>query len=149
MITLNKEEISNLISINPPFLMIDSGHEIIPGKSSVALLELNPDLWFFDSHLKQEKVMPAALLTEAMLQTIILGIYTYSNCKGYIPFIVKTECNFTNRVSAGCVIRFIAQIEYIKRGIIEGSVTGQIFDKQVCDGKFKFVIPQLSIVPKK
>ena len=50
----------------------DSGGEYNKG-SVVANLNINPDLWFFDCHFKEDPVMPGCLGLDAMWQ--LLGFY--------------------------------------------------------------------------
>ena len=50
----------------------DSGGEFNKG-SVVANLNINPDLWFFDCHFKEDPVMPGCLGLDSMWQ--LLGFY--------------------------------------------------------------------------
>ena len=50
----------------------DSGGEFNKG-SVVANLNINPDLWFFDCHFKEDPVMPGCLGLDAMWQ--LVGFY--------------------------------------------------------------------------
>lgn len=144
MNSLNKEEIAELININSPFLMIDSAEEICPGYSSESTMFLPQDLWFFNCHLKEENVVPGVLLTEAMLQTLILSIYTIQDANKLIPFVVETSCKFYKKVSANEVIKFFAKLTYNRRGFFKGNVQGFVLENLVCYGDFVLVIPQLA-----
>ena len=144
MISLNKQCISELINISGPFLMIDFADEIQPGESSKAIMVLHPDSWFFNCHLKDQNVVPGVLLTEAMLQTLILAIYTMPDNNNLIPFVVNTNCKFMNKVSANDQINFMSKINYKKRGFFKGSVSGFVSKKLVCIGEFSLVIPELT-----
>jgi len=79
-------KISELLQIAPPFLMIDE-IELIPGKSAKSVKYLSSDEWFFGCHLPQEMAMPGTLLIEAMLQTLVLTIYTIEGHQGKISYI--------------------------------------------------------------
>ena len=63
----------------PPMLMFDriSTINIDGGKFSkgeiIAELDINPDLWFFKCHFKEDPVMPGCLGLDAMWQ--LLGFY--------------------------------------------------------------------------
>ena len=72
---LTKKEIEKYLQISDPFLMIDIGRDIIPGKSANSIKYLDND-WFFECHLKNELAMPGTLQLEAMLQTLVLSLYT-------------------------------------------------------------------------
>ena len=85
--SLNVDEIIEYLEITPPFLMIDSVEKIIPGKSCYAIKKLKQDDWFFKYHLEQEQIMPGSLQIEAMLQTLVLVIYTLDGHKGKLSFV--------------------------------------------------------------
>ena len=79
---LNHNQIEQYLEISPPFLMIDYVEEIIPGKNARAIKYLKEDDWFFKCHMQREQAMPGSLQIEAMLQTLVLTIYTMDGHKG-------------------------------------------------------------------
>jgi 3-hydroxymyristoyl/3-hydroxydecanoyl-(acyl carrier protein) dehydratase len=71
---LSKKEIAKKLHITAPFLMIEKFIMLSENKAE-SVLFTNKNDWFFQCHLPKEQVMPATLIVEAMLQTLVLLIY--------------------------------------------------------------------------
>ena len=103
-LSLDKGQIIDLLEITPPFLMIDHIKEIKPGKTAYGIKKLSQDEWFFQCHLKNEGTMPGVLQIEAMLQTLVLTLYTMDEHKGKLAYIqnistkliIKLLCNYNS-----------------------------------------------------
>ena len=95
--SLNIDQIAQYLEISPPFLMIDYVKEIIPGKSAHGIKKLTENDWFFKCHMQRELVMPWTLQIEAMLQTLVLSIYTMKGHKGNFPISVILTQNCFQR----------------------------------------------------
>ena len=76
---LFKDDLTKILKITDPFLLLDKVEKIIPGKTGTGVKVLKEDEWFFKCHLIDEPMMPGTLQTEAMLQTIISLIYFSSS----------------------------------------------------------------------
>jgi 3-hydroxyacyl-[acyl-carrier-protein] dehydratase len=137
---LNREEISKYLQIDPPFLMIEEV-EIDPGKSARATKNLRSDDWFFGCHLKREMAMPGTLQIEAMLQTLVLTLYTLERHKGYLSFITDIKTKLISKVSPDCLLAIEAELSNYKRGIGKGIACGKVNNQIVCQGEFTFVSP--------
>ena len=72
---LSKNQISKILDITDPFLMIEEFVETEPGYKAFSLMRIHPDAWYLSSHLPGSQVVPASLQIEAMLQTLVLLIY--------------------------------------------------------------------------
>ena len=97
--SFNTDEIINYLEITPPFLMIDRVEKIVPGKSCYAIKKLKQEDWFFNCHLEKEKLMPGVLQIEAMLQTLVLAIYTMEGHKGKLSFVTDVSTKLLSKVS--------------------------------------------------
>jgi 3-hydroxymyristoyl/3-hydroxydecanoyl-(acyl carrier protein) dehydratase len=139
---LSTKEIMELVKIDSSFLMIDHAYDIIPGKTSSAIKELNNECWFFQSHLKSENAMPGVLQTEAMLQTVILAIYTIPGQSKITPFIVDTKSHFYKRVGCDSSLIVETEIYFNRRGLIKGKGQCRVKNSIVCVGEFIFAVPQ-------
>jgi len=88
---------------SPPMLMFDRITEISEtgGDNSKGLikaeLDLNPDLWFFDCHFKEDPVMPGCLGLDAMWQ--LIGFYLgWLGQKGRGRALGSGDVKFTGQV---------------------------------------------------
>ena len=57
-ISLNKTQLSTLLRISDPFLMIDKVTNIIPSFSGCGSKHTNKDEWFYKCHFTDEPIMP-------------------------------------------------------------------------------------------
>jgi 3-hydroxyacyl-[acyl-carrier-protein] dehydratase len=139
--SLNIDEIKHYLKISPPLLMIDYADEVIPGKSAHGVKKLTKDDWFFKSHLQSELVMPATLQIEAMLQTLILTIYTMEGHKGEFSYICNINTKLFSKITPNNQFNIHADLLSYKRGIIKGVAVGEINDAKVCQGEFTLASP--------
>jgi 3-hydroxyacyl-[acyl-carrier-protein] dehydratase len=137
---LTKKEIEKYLQISDPFLMIDIGRDIIPGKSANSIKYLDND-WFFECHLKNELAMPGTLQLEAMLQTLVLSLYTLEENIGKLAFVTETRMKLLKKVSPNFTLKIETNIISNKRGIVIGTGVGKIDEYIVCKGEFKLILP--------
>jgi len=143
-ISLDKLQIIKLLQIEPPFLMIDNAFDIVPGKYASSLIKLNTSDWFFDCHLKNYEAMPGTLQIEAMLQTLVLSIYTLSENKNKIAFVVDIKTQLLKKVSPNDEMLIKTEILSNKRGIYKCQGSGFVSKNLVCKGEFILGIPSLT-----
>ena len=105
----------------------DSGGEFNKG-SVVANLNINPDLWFFDCHFKEDPVMPGCLGLDAMWQ--LLGFYLlWTGLPGIGRALGADNVKFFGQVlpSAEKVNYKLDIKRVINRGAIVGLADGEMF----------------------
>ena len=139
--SLNIDQISQYLEIYPPFLMIDYIKEIIPGESAHGIKNLTENDWFFKCHMERELAMPGTLQIEAMLQTLVLTIYTMVGHKGKFSYITNINTKLISKISPGNQFVIHADLLSYKRGMAKGIAMGQINDVKVCQGEFTFISP--------
>ena len=140
-ISLSKIEISDLLKITTPFLFIDHVDCLIPGQSARSHLSLKKEDWFFECHLPSEQVMPGTLLAEAMLQTLVLTIYTLEGHHGKPSFVVEMQIKVLSKISPEMKLIIEAKLISYKRGVAKGEVMILAGNEQVCEGYFTYVSP--------
>ena len=146
--SLNIDEIIACLQITPPFLMIDQVERVIPGKSCYAIKKLKQDNWFFNCHLEREKLMPGALQIEAMLQTLVLAIYTMEGHQGKLSFVTDISTKLISKVSPDSQLDIYAELLSYKRGVAKGIVKTKVNNVKVCQGEFTLISPHDLPVPK-
>jgi len=146
--SLNIDDIMGYLEITPPFLMIDRVDKIVPGKSCHAIKKLKQVEWFFNCHLEKEQLMPGALQIEAMLQTLVLAIYTMEGHKGKLSFVTDVSARLLSKVSPNSQLDIYADLISYKRGIAKGNVKIKVNDIKVCEGEFTLISPHDMPIPR-
>ena len=119
----------------------DSGGEFNKG-SVVANLNINPDLWFFDCHFKEDPVMPGCLGLDAMWQ--LLGFYLlWSGLPGIGRALGAEKVKFFGQVLPNAkLVRYELDIKrVINRGAIVGLADGEMY----VDGKKIYTAEKLKV----
>jgi 3-hydroxyacyl-[acyl-carrier-protein] dehydratase len=145
---LDNDEIIDYLEITPPFLMIDHVKKIIPGKSCYAVKKLNKTDWFFNCHLKREQLMPGALQIEAMLQTLVLTIYTMKEQKGKLCFVTDISTKLISKVTPESKLNIYAELISFRRGIAKGIVKTKVNNQIVNTGEFTLISPHEMPIPR-
>ena len=67
---IGSDEITRLIGITKPFMLINSIIENNPGKKATGIIELTGEEFFFPCHYPLRPIMPGSLQIEAMSQVM-------------------------------------------------------------------------------
>ena len=98
--TLNQEQIKEIIPQREPFLFVDEMTELEPGKRGTGLWHLTGEEWFFKGHFPQRPIVPGVIICEIMAQACC-GLFSES-MEGKIPYLVKIKnAVFRRPVTAG------------------------------------------------
>ena len=109
------------------------------GNGSIkAQLNINPDLWFFDCHFKEDPVMPGCLGLDAMWQ--LLGFYLlWSGLPGIGRALGAEKVKFFGQVLPSAdTVRYELDIKrVINRGAVLGVANGRMYvdDKEIYNAK--------------
>jgi len=141
--------ISKILGITEPFLMIDQFDLIKKGKSGIAIKKLSNSDWFFSCHLPKYQVMPATLLTEGMLQTMVLLIYLSYEHNDEPALVTDIKVKQFSSAKPNQEIVFDAQLKSFRRGISKGEVACTADGKLLCRGEFSYASPHLMLIPTK
>ncbi|TMO57474.1 3-hydroxyacyl-ACP dehydratase FabZ family protein [Pseudoalteromonas phenolica] len=146
----NKADLSELLDIQDPFLMIDAYELIEAGQSAIGVKHLDAQDWFFQCHLPKSGVMPGTMQIEGMLQTLVLLIYDsfpHGENRALVNEI-KVKLLSTITVKSSTEIKYEARIISMRRGICKGEVKGFREGELICSGEFTYASPHLMATPK-
>ncbi|MDB4349728.1 3-hydroxyacyl-ACP dehydratase FabZ [Omnitrophica bacterium] len=134
---LNSEQIQKFLHQRYPFLMIDKIIQLEKSAKAVAIKSVSYNEPFFMGHFPEEKIMPGALISEAMAQTAIFLFYDETK-PAPIFYLASTKTRFLAPVVPGDQMR----IEAVPIKIIKGSgiIKAEAFveDKKIATGEFSF-----------
>lgn len=132
----------------PPMLMLDRITAIseeggVHGKGQlIAELDINPDMWFFDCHFKNDPVMPGCLGLDAMWQ--LVGFYLgWMGGPGRGRALGAGEVKFTGQVTPNC--KKVTYYIDIKRLIMRKLVMGIADARMEVDGREIYAAKDLRV----
>ena len=148
MITLNKQDIINLLPHREPMLLIDELSEIQKLSSATAVVKVRKDSFFVQGHFPDNPVMPGVLIVESFGQAAAaltahgLDKATYENKLVFLMGVEKAR--FRNPVIPDCDL--ILKIEAIRSHGRVWKYKGEAF---VDEKKMADAIWSATIVDKK
>lgn len=148
---LSLTELSSLLDITAPFLMLDSltvtaGSTLSDWRAN-AHKQLSTDDWFFACHLPSQQAMPATLITEGMLQTLVSLIYCSIDHGAHRSFVTHLNVHLQQGASAGDRLSFDAELISCRRGLIKGKVQVYANEQVIGRGEFQYASPHLMALP--
>ena len=144
MITLNKQDIINLLPHREPMLLIDELSEIQKLSSATAVVKVRKDSFFVQGHFPDNPVMPGVLIVESFGQAAAaltahgLDKATYDNKLVFLMGVEKAR--FRNPVIPDCDL--ILKIEAIRSHGRVWKYKGEAFvdDKKMADAVWSATI---------
>ena len=131
----------NMLMMDRIVKITDEGGEFDKGEI-IAELDINPDLWFFDCHFKEDPVMPGCLGLDAMWQ--LVGFFLgWSGGPGKGRALGVGEVKFTGQIlpTAKKVTYKITLKRVIKRKLFMGIADGEVS----VDGKVIYTASDLKV----
>ena len=118
--TLNLEQIKEIIPHRDPFLLIDEVTELEPGVRATALKHLTGEEYWFKGHFPQKPVQPGVLMLEMLAQTGAVCALSLPENRGRIAYFGGLDkVKFRNMVFPGDTLKL--EVEIIRsRGSVGG-----------------------------
>ena len=142
-ITLNYNEIIDLIPHRYPFLLIDRVEEIIINESASGIKNVTINENFFNGHFPEFPVMPGVLIVEAMAQTAAL-LMSYSNKslqKRKAVFLTGIEnTKFKKMTTPGDILKLKVKVISNRKNFYKFSATAHIEDVLVAISNFSAML---------
>ena len=144
MITLNKQDITNLLPHREPMLLIDKLSEIKKLSSAIAVVKVRKDSFFVQGHFPDNPVMPGVLIVESFGQAAAaltahgLDKSTYENKLVFLMGVEKAR--FRNPVIPDC--KLLLKIEAIRSHGRVWKYKGEAYvnDKKMADAMWSATI---------
>ena len=144
MITLNKQDIINLLPHREPMLLIDELYDIKKLSSATAVVKVRKNSFFVQGHFPENPVMPGVLIVESFGQAAAaltahgLDKATYENKLVFLMGVEKAR--FRNPVIPDCDL--ILKIEAIRSHGRVWKYKGEAFvdDKKMADAMWSATI---------
>ena len=111
MITLDHQQVMEIIPHREPMLLIDEVSELIPGKYIHASLWIDPQRDIFRGHFPENPVFPGVYTIEASAQAVDLLLMTKAEYAGKVPlFLGIDEAKFRKMVLPGDTLEICAEL---------------------------------------
>jgi 3-hydroxyacyl-[acyl-carrier-protein] dehydratase len=141
MITLDINQIKNLIPQRYPILLIDKIIDLDPGKRVVAIKNVSINEPFFEGHFPDEPVMPGTSIIEAMAQASTFLVYKPEKKEQKLNFYlgVVKDARFFKTVLPGDELKIISEAVRVTEDNVYAKVKATVKDEIISEGEFVFV----------
>lgn len=135
--TLNLEQIKEIIPHRDPFLLIDEVIELEPGVRAVALKHLTGEEYWFKGHFPQEPVQPGVLMVEMLAQTGAVCALSLPENKGKIAFFAGIDkARFRGKAGPGDVLTLTVEVTKTVHGISFCKGVATVDGKKIVTAEF-------------
>lgn len=143
--TLEADQIEQIIPHRYPFLLIDRIVEIEEGKRAVGIKNVSANEWFFEGHFPGKKVMPGVLIVEALAQVAAVALLKGVAMAGKSPLFGGIErMRFRRPVLPGDQLRLEFILEKMRGPIGKGAVRATVGGKLAAEGVISFALVDLN-----
>lgn len=139
--TLNTEQIMEIIPHRQPFLLLDTVEELEAGKRVIAKKCVSYNEPYFAGHFPKEPVMPGVLIIEAMAQAGAVAMLSLEKMKGKTAYFAGIQsAKFKKKVIPGDVLILEMEIIKVKGPIGIGRGTAKVDGKLAVSAELMFAI---------
>jgi len=139
--SMNVQEIMEIIPHRYPFLLLDSVEEIEEGKKVIAKKNVTVNEPFFQGHFPGEPVMPGVLIIEALAQAGAVALLSLPQFKGKIAYFGGIDkAKFRKKVVPGDTLMLEVEIMKVKSVAGIGKAIATVDGKKVAEAELTFMI---------
>ena len=141
MITLDINQIKNLIPQRYPILLIDKIIDLEPGRRVIAIKNVSINEPFFEGHFPDEPIMPGTSIIEAMAQASTFLVYEPEKKEQKLNFFlgVVKDARFFKTVLPGDELKIISEAVRVTEDNVYAKVKATVKDETISTGEFVFV----------
>ena len=139
--TLNQEQIKEIIPHRDPFLLIDEVTACEPGVSVTAVKHLKEDDYWFKGHFPGQPVTPGVLMIEMLAQAGAVCALSLPENKGKIAFFAGIDkARFRGQVLPGDTLELSVTMTEKKGPIGFGKAIATVNGKKVVTAEISFAV---------
>ena len=139
--TLNNDQIREILPHRYPFLLVDAITDYEPGRWAKGIKCVSAGGPFFVGHFPQKSLMPGVLIIEALAQTGGVALLTLPENRGKIAlFAGIKEAKFRRPVTPGDVLELECALTRRMGPVGVGQAAARVGGKVVCTATLTFAI---------
>jgi 3-hydroxyacyl-[acyl-carrier-protein] dehydratase len=139
--TLDRDQIMQVLPHRPPFLLVDEVVELDPGARCIATRTLRDEDFWFAGHFPGNPVMPGVLIVEALAQTATLAAASAGGSEGRIGLFAGIDkVRFKRVVKPGDTLHMEAEIVAVHGPVGRAKVVAKVEGQLACRGELMFAI---------
>ena len=141
--TLNNEEIRQILPHRYPFLMIDRVIECEPGVHAKAIKCVSAGEHYFTGHFPEQPVMPGVLIIEALAQTGAVAMLSLPENAGKLALFGGIKnARFKKMVVPGDILTLQCDIMHSKGGVGTGMAVATVDGQIAAKAELMFVLTE-------
>jgi len=141
LMTLDINQIKEILPHRYPFLLVDRVTEVIPGKKAVGYKNVTANEEFFNGHFPVKPIMPGVLIVEALAQLGCITILSLEANKGSLVLFTGIEnCKFRQMVVPGDRLEMEVELIKIRGPVGKARAVAKVDGKLVTEGEVSFAV---------
>lgn len=139
--SLNIEQIMEILPHRYPMLLVDRVEELEPGKRAVGYKNVTMNEQIFQGHYPGKPIMPGVLMVEALAQLGGVAILSLDKYKGKKPILGAIKnAKFRRMVVPGDVLKLEIEIVKVKGPAGIGKGTATVNGEKAVEAEITFMI---------
>ena len=134
-------DVEDVIPHRPPFLLVTSVTELVPGREARGFWQLTGEEDFFKGHFPGRPTLPGVLMVESLAQLGAVAVLAMPECAGSIPLFGGIDrARFRRQVVPGDRLDLAVRMDRLSSRGGRGSGTASVGGEAACQVDLLFVI---------